>query len=319
MKRQSGSWDAGTQRGAKRFASNRVVMPCVLKFLTPEVLASAIIGKGGAAIAQMRERTQAKMSLTEHNELFPGTDSRVLTASASESSQLVELSRLIIDKVIEAAGEAQGDLRLSVLVPKAAVGGLIGKGGANIKQLRETSAAKISIAEAAGQGPAAEQVVSMAGTRVALEMIMEEVNKQVQTLQEENWFQDWANAKTVGPAALAKSLGAKGVGRLNHGVELLSRISEGMPHYVLEDTRGFALSCVVPNRLVGGIIGRGGSGTKEVQQLTNTKIGIRDIPGDTENRSLNIAGPLPNACAAYMLMMKRYLDSEAQAPGGYTS
>ena len=29
---------------------------------------------------------------------------------------------------------------------------------------------------------------------------------------------------------------------------------------------------------------------QEVQQLTNTKIGIRDIPGDTENRSLNIAG-----------------------------
>ncbi|CAE7423464.1 SYT4 [Symbiodinium natans] len=54
----------------------------------------------------------------------------------------------------------------------------------------------------------------------------------------------------------------------------------------------------------------------EVQQLTNTKIGIRDIPGDTENRSLNIAGPLPNACAAYMLMMKRYLDSEAQARAG---
>ncbi|CAE7667964.1 OTU11 [Symbiodinium pilosum] len=110
---------------------------------------------------------------------------------------------------------------------------------------------------------------------------------------------------------------AAGVGRLNHGVELLTRISEGMPQYVLEDTRGFALSCVVPNRLVGGIIGRGGSGTKEVQQLTNTKIGIRDIPGDAEHRSLNIAGPLPNACAAYMLMMKRYLDSEAQAPGGY--
>eukprot|EP00435_Cladocopium_sp_Y103_P010236 s4942_g2.t1 len=40
---------------------------------------------------------------------------------------------------------------------------------------------------------------------------------------------------------------------------------------------------------VGGLIGRGGAGTKEVQMLTGTKIGIREIPDDPDNRSLNIA------------------------------
>merc|ERR1711870_214101 len=88
------------------------------------------------------------------------------------------------------------------------------------------------------------------------------------------------------------------------------------PPYVMEDSRGFALSCVVPNKLVGGLIGRGGAGTKEVQNLTGTKIGIREIPDDPDNRSLNIAGPLANTCAAYMLMMKRYLDAEAQESSG---
>jgi len=303
-------------------------MPCVLKFLTPEALASAIIGKGGAVIADMRQRTQAKISLTEHNELFPGTDCRILTASAPEDTHLFDLARIIIAKVAECAhgtaAESLGspnDLRLSVLVPKAAVGGIIGKGGTNIKRLRETSNAKISISEPTGQGPGAEQVVSLGGTQESLEMIMEEINKQVQVLQEESWFDGWANTRIAGPGAISGSKGPAGypTSRLTQGVELLSRISEGLPSYVTEDSRGFALSCVVPNRLVGGIIGRGGAGTKEVQQLTGTKIGIRDIPGDQENRSLNIAGPLPNACAAYMLMMKRYLDSEAQAPGAHTS
>eukprot|EP00913_Durusdinium_trenchii_P001306 g1204.t1 len=37
------------------------------------------------------------------------------------------------------------------------------------------------------------------------------------------------------------------------------------------------------------LIGRGGAGTKEVQMLTGTKIGIREIPDDPDNRSLNIA------------------------------
>merc|ERR1719261_2232949 len=100
-------------------------------------------------------------------------------------------------------------------------------------------------------------------------------------------------------------------GRKDHGVDIMMRVAHGLPPYVMEDSRGFALSCVVPNRLVGGLIGRGGAGTKEVQMFTGTKIGIRDIPGDTENRSMNIAGPLANTCAAYMLMMQRYLDAEA--------
>jgi len=90
----------------------------------------------------------------------------------------------------------------------------------------------------------------------------------------------------------------------------MMQVAEGLPAYVTEDPRGFALSCVVPNRLAGGIIGRGGSGTKEVQQLTGIKIGIREIPEDPDNRSMIISGSLPNAVAAYMLMMKRYLDSE---------
>ncbi len=37
-----------------------------------------------------------------------------------------------------------------------------------------------------------------------------------------------------------------------------------------EDSRGFALSCVVPNSLVGGLIGKGGAGTREIQTLTGT-------------------------------------------------
>lgn len=97
---------------------------------------------------------------------------------------------------------------------------------------------------------------------------------------------------------------------------LMMQVARGLPPYVMQDERGFALSCVVPNRLVGGIIGRGGAGTKEVQSLTGTKIGIREITGDPDNRSMNIAGPLTNTCAAYMLMMKRYLDSEQQLDSG---
>eukprot|EP00442_Polarella_glacialis_P011271 CAMPEP_0115166958 /NCGR_PEP_ID=MMETSP0227-20121206/74395_1 /TAXON_ID=89957 /ORGANISM="Polarella glacialis, Strain CCMP 1383" /LENGTH=283 /DNA_ID=CAMNT_0002579515 /DNA_START=190 /DNA_END=1041 /DNA_ORIENTATION=- len=277
-------------------------MPCVLKFLTPEALASAIIGKGGAVIAEMRTKTQARLGLTEHSEFYPGTDCRILTAQ---------------------------------------VGGIIGKGGTNVKQLREKSGGKISISEPLNAGPGAEQVVSLSGSQQAVEYLMAEVNKQVQALSEEPWFASWiaTNSGVAGGMGMGmmpsysgdhgggRGGGGKGGGKGiggggggggygsmgNPGLDLMMQVASGMPPYVMEDSRGFALSCVVPNRLVGGIIGRGGAGTKEVQIQTGTKIGIREIPGDPDNRSMNIAGPLANTCAAYMMMMKRYLDSEAMA------
>eukprot|EP00933_Yihiella_yeosuensis_P009661 TRINITY_DN1156_c0_g4_i2.p1 TRINITY_DN1156_c0_g4~~TRINITY_DN1156_c0_g4_i2.p1 ORF type:complete len:312 (-),score=66.69 TRINITY_DN1156_c0_g4_i2:182-1117(-) len=308
-------------------------MPCVLKFLTPEALASAIIGKGGASIAEMRQKTQTKLALTEHSEFFPGTDCRVLTAQGNTPESLVEVSSQIISKVSDCVQNAPSEnmgktdeLKLKVLVPKTAVGGIIGKGGSNIKQLRETSGAKISISEPATGGPAGDQVVLICGTAQALEYVMAEVNKQVQALCEEQWFQSWATTSSaMGGMGMGMGMGGMGGGRngygggrgmgMHPGVDLMMNIAGSLPPYVMEDSRGFALSCVVPNRLVGGIIGRGGTGTKEVQSMTGTKIGIREIPGDPDNRSLNIAGPLANTCAAYMLMMKRYLDSEATAGG----
>jgi len=360
---------------SKRGKGDRgVTMPCILKFLTPEAMASAVIGKGGAVIANMRQSAQARIGLTEHNELYPGTDCRVLTAQANTEDSLVEVSSQIITKVaecVQAAPSEQlgqpGELKLKVLMPRAAVGGVIGKGGAAIKQLTEMSGAKISISEANGSGPSAEQTVSITGSQQGLEYVMGEVNRQVQALNQEPWFQTWAStsgAVTSGSGgggggsggsggsggrdwggggsgysssasqaplqAPSRSSGGHGShgghggggGSYNGGssgnfkatgLDQMFELATSLPSYVMEDSRGFALSCVVPNSLVGGLIGRGGSGTKEVQSLTGTKIGIREIPGDPENRSMNIAGPLASTCTAYMLMMKRYLDAEAQA------
>mmetsp|Transcript_36226 Transcript_36226/g.77244 ORF Transcript_36226/g.77244 Transcript_36226/m.77244 type:complete len:356 (-) Transcript_36226:82-1149(-) len=339
----TGGGGGGGGGGGKRSSgTTSVSMPCVLKFLAPEPLAAAIIGKGGAVIAAMRQNCQAKIALTEHGEVYPQTDCRVMTVQANAEQSLNEVSRQIIAKLTDLvkgssasatiASEAvghEGELKLRTLVPRAAVGGIMGKGGATIKQIRETSGAKIQISEPTGSSPGAEQLVSAAGTAQALEYVLTEVNRQIQLLNGEPWFPTWASATGVVSAAAG---GYPGMGGSAHpmpmamrgappafgapGVEVMMRVANSLPPYVMEDSRGFALSCVVPNRLVGGLIGRGGSGTKDVQNITGAKIGIREIPDDPDNRSLNIAGPLASTCAAYMLMMKRYLDAEAQSSSG---
>mmetsp|Transcript_134892 Transcript_134892/g.262706 ORF Transcript_134892/g.262706 Transcript_134892/m.262706 type:complete len:336 (-) Transcript_134892:258-1265(-) len=326
---KGGSDSVANRRGGagKRSGTTSISMPCVFKFLAPEALAAAIIGKGGAAIAAMRESCQAKITVTEYGDWYPQTDGRVVTGQANTEEALNDLSKQVVAKVVESAN-GEEELKFRVLVPRSAVGGFIGKGGANIKQLREATGAKISTGDPTGAGPGAEQLVSVQGTAEGLETVLIEVNKQVQSLNGEPWFAAWAattvpqNQLAAGNLAGALAAGSAGSAQLgasmqgnpyaSPSIDTMVRVANGLPPYVMEDSRGFALSCVVPNRLVGGLIGRGGAGTKEIQQLTGTKIGIREIPDDPDSRSLNITGPLCSTCAAYMLMMKRYLDVESQ-------
>ena len=65
-----GGGSGGGSRGAQS-----AKMPYALKFLAPEPLAAAIIGRGGAVIAAMRSNCQAWLALTEHGEVYPNTNS----------------------------------------------------------------------------------------------------------------------------------------------------------------------------------------------------------------------------------------------------
>mmetsp|Transcript_110853 Transcript_110853/g.320396 ORF Transcript_110853/g.320396 Transcript_110853/m.320396 type:complete len:253 (-) Transcript_110853:194-952(-) len=249
-----------------------------------------------------------------------------------DREHMEEVIRELVAKVAEVAqadsNGIEADLRLKVLVPRAASGGIIGKGGANVKEIRERTNAKISIADTCGSGPGSDQLISISGTEEALHIVLTEVSKQVQALTEEPWFATWvrtnsATSGSSGYGGILTSTGGPPGGNHSYGdysrttgVDTLTRVAHSLPPYVMEDSRGFALSCVVPQRLVGGLIGRAGSGIKEVQNLTGTRIGIRDIPDDPDNCSMNIAGPLANTCAAYMLMMRRYIDAEYQASEG---
>jgi len=357
MKRPFEGGDGPSRKGRKGEGVRTDVGPCVLKFLAPEVLCSAVIGKGGTVIAKLREATQTKIAFSDHGEFYPGTDSRVLTASGNGEDSLNELSRLLIGKVVDCAqagaSEAFGtpdELKLRTVMPRLAVGGIIGKGGAAIKRLREMSGAKVHIDDAQGSGPGAEQIVTITGTQQGLEYVMQEANTQIQNLGQEDWFQSWAGTSAAasgghggggGKGKESRGGGGKGDGGYSKGderyggappmpmgygagghghrgsgggspgIDLMMGVARELPPYVMDDSRGFALSCVVPNRLVGGLIGRGGACTKEVQANTGTKITIREMPDDPENRTMNIAGPLASTCAAYMLMMKRYLEVES--------
>ena len=64
-----GSVAGGGGSGGGSGGAQSAKLPLALKFLAPEPMAAAIIGKGGAVIAAMRSSCQARLALTEQGEV----------------------------------------------------------------------------------------------------------------------------------------------------------------------------------------------------------------------------------------------------------
>mmetsp|Transcript_37030 Transcript_37030/g.78724 ORF Transcript_37030/g.78724 Transcript_37030/m.78724 type:complete len:128 (-) Transcript_37030:54-437(-) len=99
------------------------------------------------------------------------------------------------------------------------------------------------------------------------------------------------------------------------GAELVMQAVQELPAKALKDPRGFLLRCAVPSQLAGAIEGEGGSTRKEVEDFTGAKISLTGRSGQGSTRVMNIEGPLLKVCAAYILMMVRYIEAEEGSTG----
>lgn len=120
---------------------------------TPALLPT---GKGGATIAELQQSSNTRIQLSQATEHFPGTSDRMLLTSGGISDVLTALHLMfaklnadITAQRVAAGGghdnEAEETLPLRMVVPSAACGGIIGKGGSNIRHMIEDSGAGITL------------------------------------------------------------------------------------------------------------------------------------------------------------------------------
>lgn len=137
--------------------------------------AGTIIGKGGANVKKIREQSGCKVSIAE---LGPGEVERVVSIIGTPPA-VNHAIELIVDVLEEAHGDfppADPSLAMGaseppphvfkLLLTNNQVGGIIGKGGATIKQMREESGAMIKV-EASGT-IANERVVIVTAPKTAI-------------------------------------------------------------------------------------------------------------------------------------------------------
>lgn len=249
-----------------------------LQFTVPDKLAGAILGKGGAQVKQTAASAGCKVSMTNR---LAGTERRAVIIGTY--SQCVVAQNLLYEQIMEAsraAGQEVSEVSVMFLVRKEAAGAVIGKQGATLKQIREQSGAKIQLAreEVEGQRPCT-LTGSMQSVLQAEKSIFEAV-RQVPVAEPPAVAPPYA-----GPAAYAGPTGpyAGPAGPYTGPVGPYAPYDAGAkrPDIVAHaptakrqrvDDPDAITKLLVPAQYAGAVIGKQGSGLKEIRETTGAHV-----------------------------------------------
>mmetsp|Transcript_11955 Transcript_11955/g.14935 ORF Transcript_11955/g.14935 Transcript_11955/m.14935 type:complete len:472 (-) Transcript_11955:205-1620(-) len=352
-----------------------------IKMLVSNNVAGSIIGRAGQSIAELQNQSKCRVKLSQANDCFPGTSDRVCLLQG-EMSNILYAIRLILGKFRSSQPHSESQDRETIdnptvtariLVPSAACGSLIGRGGCHIKSLAEKSHARIQLAQKEEMASVAtsERVVTMSGdirsVLSCVTMVLEGAVQNPELYKYSNMTTSYTKAVAAsafnqaavalaGAAGLMNNTGTGSSGRGGTGDGYSTKKTYGEDTVSSSPTTGIhrsvgtapmaaqpylmdypdestsspaaaadstssqpqktskdSIQVTVPDSMVGGILGRGGSAIAEIQVCSNTKIKVSErgdfVPGTT-NRIVTITGS-SQACATAHFLISQRMASQA--------
>jgi len=192
--------------------------PYVFKVLASTQCVGAILGTGGATINGIMNDTGCQVSSARKDDLFPGTEYRVVYVAARSAEALYAGVQRILALIPDIAagatnpkvkadcvGKLDNEFRFHFTMPKLACASLIGKAGEDIKELRTSTNCKIDIArESVNYGPVPESVCQVVGELPQIEIVLQRVIASMEKEQHTEWFRRWSEHKDRRSAGTAK-------------------------------------------------------------------------------------------------------------------
>ncbi|CAD6186656.1 unnamed protein product [Caenorhabditis auriculariae] len=146
-----------------------------IKILIPSAAVGAIIGKGGEAMRSLKNDNNCRVQMSKSTETYPGTSERICLVKGRLQNVLTVIE-IIMDKIREKCGDSNGNdafdhkntsrgNEVKIVMPNTSAGMVIGKAGANIKDIRETYSCQIQVFPKAGSNEAKsslERIVTVA-------------------------------------------------------------------------------------------------------------------------------------------------------------
>ncbi|RUP52240.1 hypothetical protein BC936DRAFT_150066 [Jimgerdemannia flammicorona] len=304
--------------------------------------AGVIIGKGGKNVSDIRDKSGARVTISE---MVQGAYERILTVTGpldAVAKAYALVARKILDENLENEDPTNGTRILSIrlLVPDARMGSVIGKGGVKIKEIQEASGARLNASE--DRLPmSTERSISITGVPDSIhiacykvgEILQEHMERASGTIpykpQARFAYPPNAGSPPGGPGGVPGAgpgpggnappffynpppptyggpPGGRGAGDFGPGVGG----GPGGPGGGNPPPPGSqAQQIFIPNDMVGCIIGKGGAKINEIRHLSGSHIKIAEPHGNTNERLVTITGtPESNQMALYLLYSR--LESE---------
>ncbi|GJJ12543.1 hypothetical protein Clacol_006786 [Clathrus columnatus] len=319
-------------------ASAQIHMRCLI--VTQD--ASIIIGKKGTHVNEIREKSGARVVVSES---IPGNPERILNVSGpldAVSKAFGLIVRRINDEPFDAPSvPGSRAVTIKFMIPNSRMGSVIGKQGTKIKEIQDASGARLNASEGMLPG-STERVLSVAGVADAIHIatyyignILIEANERMpstinSSYRPQNRTRPPSSMQTTYPYSAPYTYPPPAPHHHHHGVHhppaphhahshISHPHSHTHPHTASQPLQ--TQQIYIPNDLVGCIIGKGGSKINEIRQMSASQIkimepgavgaGMNGHPGSENERLVVITGQPANIQMAVGLLYQR-LEQEKQ-------
>ncbi|TFK76213.1 eukaryotic type KH-domain (KH-domain type I) [Pluteus cervinus] len=238
--------------------------------------ASVIIGKGGSHVNEIREKSGARVMVSES---IPGNPERILNVSGpldAVSKAFGLIVRRINDEPFDVPSvPGSRAVTIKFMIPNSRMGSVIGKQGSKIKEIQDASGARLNASEGMLPG-STERVLSVAGVADAIHIATYYIGNILIEAQER--MPSTSNS-SYRPSRRAVHTGSSYVPNYSHPYGSAPAAPAPPPPPMHNPPQQLQTQQIyIPNDLVGCIIGKGGSKINEIRHMSASQIKIME-PG----------------------------------------
>lgn len=289
--------------------------------------ASIIIGKAGAHVNEIREKSGAKVMVSES---IPGNPERILNVSGpldAVSKAFGLIVRRINDEPFDKPSvPGSRAVTIKFMIPNSRMGSVIGKGGTKIKEIQDASGARLNASEGMLPG-STERVLSVSGVADAIHIatyyignILIEANERMPSYNNSSYRPSSVSRRAPyqGSSYVPGYSGGPGPGP-GPAPGPAPFASPSNPPQQLQTQQIY-----IPNDLVGCIIGKGGAKINEIRHMSASQIKIMEpgavgvgmngapVPAGSENERLVVITGQPHNIQMAVQLLYHRLEQEKQ-------
>lgn len=188
--------------------------PLLLKILVPAYAAGSIIGKQGQTITQLQKDSGAVIKLSKAKDFYPGTTERIGLVTG-DAAALKHVFQFMTEKTYEfpvpkdmAIINGDRHKQVKIIVPNTTAGLIIGKGGATIRHIMESSGAKVQLSQKPEQINLQERVITVTGEKNELFAAGDTILAKIKEDPQSGCCPNLSYAGFAGPVANANPTGS---------------------------------------------------------------------------------------------------------------